>query len=465
MIAHLSIRSRVLITMLTVFAVTLVALGAAVTVYHQRSVERSVDQRLQARAQLGEQMARHSHDIGTIESALAIEPIKVHLLLASGESVGPAAPEDGSRYRYHRTVLSSVVPELDGAQLTAWVSVDVVTDEVNNLRELMLVASLSALVLAALLVLLTIDPALQPLAVMADRAKRVSQGERGIRLGTPDDVTEVGRTATAIDDMLDELETAMTRAHNAEQRAEDSRARMQQFLADAAHELKTPLAGIQAAAEALVQMPHDSDPWEREGLSVLLAREARRSGQLVASLLEAARIDSGVELADEWVDLVDVIEAERTRVALARPEVTVIVDLEPVVVRGDPHALTSVVSNVVDNAARAASPQGWVSVHLARRVDEDGDWAVLHVADSGPGIAPADRERVFERLVRLSETASTAPGSGLGLPIARGYARAHGGELRYCEDEVVPGAPSGRHGAAFVITLPVTRNPGGATPT
>ena len=106
----------------------------------------------------------------------------------------------------------------------------------------------------------------------------------------------MGRTAAAFDDMLDALEGAEHQARLAEGAARASAERTKRFVADAAHELRTPIAGVQAAAEAVLQQPADAAAADRERLQLLLVRESRRAGQLVNDLLDLARIDAGVEL-------------------------------------------------------------------------------------------------------------------------------------------------------------------------
>ena len=109
-----------------------------------------------------------------------------------------------------------------------------------------------------------------------------------------------------------------------------------------------------------------------------------------------------------------------------------------------PGKVSGILRNVIDNAMRAAGPDGQVHVTLR----SDGTWAIMDVYDSGPGVPPSERERIFERLVRLDHSRThDSGGSGLGLAIARGYARAHRGDL-VCLD------PGGR-GALFRLTLPV----------
>ena len=126
------------------------------------------------------------------------------------------------------------------------------------------------------------------------------------------------------------------------------------------------------------------------------------------------------------------------------PQATVTMSGADLTVMGDPDKISGILRNVIDNAVRASGAHG--QVHVA--VQAQNAWAVIDIFDSGPGVAPADRERIFERLVRLDHgRAADRGGAGLGLAIARGYARAHGGDLT-CED------PRGS-GALFRLTLPL----------
>jgi len=127
-----------------------------------------------------------------------------------------------------------------------------------------------------------------------------------------------------------------------------------------------------------------------------------------------------------------------------RPDIDVTVGGADVVVRCDPDRIGGVLRNLLDNASRAAGSGGRIAVALAA----DQRWAYVDVLDSGPGVPPAGRERIFERLVRLDpDRGSAAGGSGLGLAIARGYARAHGGDLVCLQ-------PPAGWGALFRLTLP-----------
>ena len=330
----------------------------------------------------------------------------------------------------------------DGSQLTLVATDEQVTSAQRRLRRTMFLLSIAALTVAGLVMLLTTRFALAPLDAMTRVARSITRGDRGRRLGPTRTDTELGRTAAAFDAMLDELEGAERQARAAEAVARASEVRTRRFVADAAHELRTPLAGVQAVAEA-VAAPTLA-PEERDRLNLLLLGEARRAGRLVDDLLALARIDAGIELRRDPVELLGLARDEAERVRLLADDRTVEVSGAPVSVSGDAPRLGQVLGNLLDNARRHTPSGGRITVRVSA-----GATASVLVTDTGPGVPPADRERIFDRLVRLDE-ARTADdgGAGLGLAIARGIARAHGGDLR-CVDP-----PEGA-GAAFELTLPL----------
>ena len=332
-------------------------------------------------------------------------------------------------------------PLADGSQLTL-VATDVeVTAARQRLRRTLFLLSVAALAVAGLVTLLTTRVALAPLDAMTGLARSITRGDRGRRLAPTRTDTELGRTAAAFDDMLDELEGAERQARSAESAARASEARTRRFVADAAHELRTPLAGVQAVAEAATSPELDVE--ERDRLHLLLLRETRRAGRLVDDLLALARIDAGIELRRDPVELVDLANAEAERVRLLAPERDVTVVGAPVTVPGDGARLAQVLGNLLDNARRHTPAGGRITVRVSA-----GPVATVRVEDSGPGVPPADRERIFDRLVRLDEARTFDDGgAGLGLAIARGIARAHGGDLQCV-------APEDGVGAVFELTLP-----------
>jgi two-component system, OmpR family, sensor kinase len=268
-------------------------------------------------------------------------------------------------------------------------------------------------------------------------ARSIAAGQRGHRLRPTRTDTELGATAAAFDEMLDELEGAESRAQRAEERSRS-------FLADAAHELRTPITGLQAAAEILLQQGSDLEPAQRERLQVLLIMEAQRAGKLVADLLATSRLDTGVDLELAPVSLAGLVAAELDRARLLHPGVALGQHGDDAVIMADGGKVAEIVRNLLDNALRACGPHGRVAIVLSPLPAQ----VALEVVDSGAGVRRADRERIFERLVRLDHARSSdAGGSGLGLAIARGYARAHGGELT-CEE------PPNGWGARFRLVLP-----------
>jgi len=221
--------------------------------------------------------------------------------------------------------------------------------------------------------------------------------------------------------------------------------RMRRFLADASHELRTPIAGVQASAEALLR----SSPSHatREKLLLQILRESHRAGRLIDDLLAITRLEQGTALATERFDLMPLTAAA---VELTR-ELAPAVDVQlhgpsHVELRGDPQRIRQVLDNLLSNARHATPDGGKIIV----QVTDGTDSIEVEVADTGPGIPPPDRERIFERFTRLNGTyLNGAGGNGLGLAIARGIATAHSGTLSCAE-------PVGQ-GARFRLRLPRPR--------
>lgn len=324
----------------------------------------------------------------------------------------------------------------DDQVLTLSLDTTQITEALNRLIVLEVTGGVLALAVAGLASARISRRALRPLEDMTALARQIAAGDRGQRLGTPASDSELGRTAAAFDAMLDELESALGRAGAAE-------VRMRAFLSDASHELRTPLAGMQANAELLLR--EDPGREERERIAVAMVRESRRAARLVDDLLTMARLGEDMPLAVERVDLRTLAEAEvaraRTLSAGLRFEVTGAAHE----VDGDPVRLGQIITNLLDNARYATPAGGTVTVSVDRR----GDRIRLEVSDTGPGVAPAERAVIFERFGRGDASRSRhTGGAGLGLPIARGLARAHGGDLTYSD-----GGP----GARFRLELPAVR--------
>jgi two-component system, OmpR family, sensor kinase len=434
-LSTVSLRLRVTAAVMIVLAVVLIMLSVAVNAIFVAQSNRNLDALLAGQAQLARQLARSGAGPQQIVNRVQAGGVQAYLVLRNGTEFGaPIASRAGIKTT---TVILNAPTRVDGASLTLAIDASLVSEARRTLRRVMMITAVIALVISAVLVAWAVRVALRPLDSMAALAKTISQGNRGYRLSPTRTDTELGQTAQAFDEMLDELEGAEKRAQQAEERT-------RAFLADAAHELRTPVAGVQAVAETLLHHDDQLDRDERQHLQALLVREAERAGALISDLLTAARLDAGIDLDLAPISLRTLAQSEIDRVRLLHPEATVTMSGPDVIARADAAKVSSILRNVIDNAMRAAGPQG--TVHMVIR--EQDQFAIAEIWDSGPGVPPSERDRIFERLVRLDHgRARDAGGSGLGLAIARGFARAHGGDLT-CEE------PHGI-GAMFRLVLPL----------
>jgi signal transduction histidine kinase len=224
----------------------------------------------------------------------------------------------------------------------------------------------------------------------------------------------------------------------------EAHARQRRFVADASHEMRTPLAAIRASAEGALGAPASNVELSL-ALGVVVA-SADRLSRLTNDLLLLARADE-LQLAGPIapVDLSVVVAETLQAFALANPELPRAgVTLDPdLTVAADPDAISRIVANLVDNAFRYGGPAPGPPRVITRLVERD---AVVEVSDDGPGIATADVDRIFEPFSRLHSSAETPEGSGLGLAIARSLAHQSGGRLTFVSQ---PG-----QGATFRLSLP-----------
>ena len=230
--------------------------------------------------------------------------------------------------------------------------------------------------------------------------------------------------------MAETLDASLAALQRAADEARKSAAVTQRFLADAAHQLRTPVAGIRACAETLLR---GAGPSDADRLLTTMVRETSRAGRLIAALLDIARLDQGAPAPVEAVDVAALCAEEVERLVLLAPQLEVRLDLRtppPGPLLLDPVGCREILSNLGDNALRHAR----TSITVV--VDGRGDELLLRVEDDGPGVAVDQQRLVFERFVSLD----AGGGSGLGLPIARAHARALGGDLAY--------------DAGFVVSVP-----------
>nr|WP_207620022.1 DUF4153 domain-containing protein [Nocardioides sp. IC4_145] len=272
-----------------------------------------------------------------------------------------------------------------------------------------------------------------PLRQMTAAARRMATGDHGVRVPeTSRD--EVGELARAFNTMAADL-AAVDR-----QRRE--------LVANVSHELRTPLTGMRALLENLADGVGPADP---AALQVALG-QAERTSRLVEDLLDLARVDAGrAPLVPEPVRLAALLaDAVAEAEVLARP-VTYDVRVSPpdLVVAADPARLHQLVANLLDNASRHSPAGSTVRVEAG----QEGERYVVEVHDAGPGIAAADRERVFEPFGTLAAGDATGGGTGLGLAIARWVSDLHGGTIGFVEPV---GGPEGPGGARVRVVLPLS---------
>ncbi|MDR7087833.1 signal transduction histidine kinase [Aeromicrobium panaciterrae] len=269
-----------------------------------------------------------------------------------------------------------------------------------------------------------------PLREMTHAASRMSTGDHSVRV-TASSRDEVGELARAFNRMAEDL-------------AEVDRHR-RELVANVSHELRTPLAALSAVLENLADGVTEPDP---ETLRAALAQGERMTA-LVTDLLDLSRVDAGkTPLAYEDVEVAALLEAAAAESRVAGREVTYEVEVVPadLVVRGDTARLRQLVANLLDNASRHSPPAGTVTISAGVG---DGHWH-LDVTDEGPGVAPADRERAFERFGTLTDI-DGGGGTGLGLAIARWVTDLHGGTIRFTEPDT--------RGAHVRADLPLSPTP------
>ena len=271
--------------------------------------------------------------------------------------------------------------------------------------------------------------ALAPVEAIRARVAQVEgTSELDARVPVPSGGDEIARLALTMNDMLERLQAASER--------------QRRFVGDASHELRSPLATIRAAYEIAALHP-DHHTWAETSHDVLA--ELDRVDRLVEDLLLLARADEhGLRLRRVDVDLDDLLLSEATRLRKVGT-LEVVVDAPPARVQGDPAHLGRALRNLTDNAARHARSR----IDLRLRIEDS--MVRIEVEDDGPGIPDADRERVFERFVRLDQSRTrVSGGTGLGLAIARQISRAHAGDLK---------VEAGRSGALFAMRLPTNHTP------
>ncbi len=342
--------------------------------------------------------------------------------------LGASGDPDGE----YRTI-AVTVPQ--GTLITS-LSLNPTNDTLNSLRRVEIFASLAVLLAMGALALVVVRRGLRPLRQMAGTADAIASGDLTRRVPEGRPGTEVGRLGSALNEMLGQIEGAF-----AEKSASEDRLR--QFVADASHELRTPLTSIRGYAELLRRGGFADEVGRNKALN-RIEEEATRMGGLVEDLLLLAELDRGRPLRAETVDLQRICaDAVGDSNAMPHGHELTLDPGGPIVVIGDAERLAQVAHNLVRNAL-AHTPPG-TAVTVSTGVTER--MGFIQVADNGPGIAPGEARRVFDRFYQ-GDPSRSGGGTGLGLAIVRAIAEALGGSAEVVSD-------GARTGATLRVKIPL----------
>jgi heavy metal sensor kinase len=267
---------------------------------------------------------------------------------------------------------------------------------------------------------------------MADRARQIGVENLSERLPVANPRDELGKLAETFNELLARLEASLIQ--------------QRQFMADASHELRTPVTTARTAASVTLQQPRRDEHEYRETMD-LIEQEMTRLSRIVDDMFTLARADAGsypVRQTPMYLDEVfdEVVRASRV-VASTRQITIADTATRPASFTGDEDLIRRLILNILDNAVRYAPSNSVIRIALDRAVDR----YAISISDDGPGIPAEVQPRIFERFFRVDAARSRPDGgAGLGLALARWIARVHGGDVVL--------ASSSSLGSTFVITLP-----------
>ncbi len=338
--------------------------------------------------------------------------------LAPGESAEVTVPGEDDEFM-------AVAADAGRYSVIAGRTLDTVSESTEVVTNLLIIGLPILLVVAALTTWLVVGRALAPVESIRREVDAISSADLDRRVSSPSGNDEIARLAITMNDMLGRLERGQ--------------ARQRRFVADASHELRSPVASIRQHAEVAQAHPERTTV---DALAETVAAENLRVERLVDDLLLLTRADEHTrQLQQRPVDLDDLVFAEAHRLRDATPLRVDTTRVSAGRVTGDRAALWRALRNLGDNAVRHAKSQ------VAFTLAEQNGAVVLDVDDDGPGIPTPDRQRVFERFVRLDDARTRdAGGSGLGLAIVAEVVDAHGGTISIGDSHL--------GGARFEVRLP-----------
>jgi two-component system OmpR family sensor kinase len=351
----------------------------------------------------------------------------------------PSVQKGGPEFRVRASILQN-----NGGTLILAVSLADTNATLHRLVLIELAVTGAALLLAVLIGWWLVALGLRPLRAIERTAGAIADGELDHRVPGENRKTEVGRLAGALNVMLGRIQDAFAARDATESALRESEGRLRRFVADASHELRTPVAAVSAYAE-LFERGAESRPQDLARVMSGIRGETARMGHLVEDLLLLAHLDESRPIERSPVDLVEVASDAVEAARIVGPGWPIRFDGgQPVVVSGDRTQLRQVLDNLISNV-RSHTPSGTVATVT---VSTEGHEAVCRVEDEGPGITADEAGRLFERFFRVDPSRSRASGgAGLGLSIVAAIVAAHGG--------TVAAAPANERGAAFTVRLPL----------
>jgi two-component system, OmpR family, sensor kinase len=460
------LRLRLTLITTVVLTVVLAVFGAGVYVLLDRNLRSRLDSTLEQRTNSIAGAMRVSPDVAVIRG-LGFTPPNIYIqvvdigggIVARSEALGPeelrrprrvlalgGGSGDGS-ITYDETV-RGVKLRVRASTLTDQFGAPVgivqiatpltdVEDTLARLRGLLALSGLAGIALAAGLGWSAARTALRPVEEIGSTAHEIgATGDlsRRVASGRTD---ELGRLSEAFNTMLDRLQAAQAALSKT---LETQR----RFVDDASHELRTPLTIMRGNLELVARQPGmagaDRDAALRDAIE-----ESERMSRLVDDLLALARVDAGMAMPDEIVDVASLVRdvGDSARASAGGRTVSVIIGAEDARVRGSEPLLRRLLENLTDNAIKYTAGDGTVSLSLVTDVST----VVVTVGDDGIGMAPTELAHSFDRFWR-SDASRERPGSGLGLAIAKEVATAHGGSI---EASSTPG-----EGTTFTVRLPAS---------
>ena len=468
-----SLRARLTVFYVSALTVALLAVGGLIYVLLARALYSRIDDNLDALLQIAGNSLRNdleegqdvadaarstAAELSSREQMLAIYDTGGHLLAEEGrDSDLLIALPDPSRLSAGEARLQTVTERQDTDDrhrlairrvnipayrveyiVVAGSSLERTDEELDELRHILFYVVPIALALAAVGGWFLAHRGLSPVTAMVTRAQRIGAEDLGARLPVMNPGDELGRLAEAFNALLGRLESSLQQ--------------QRQFMADASHELRTPVTTVRTAANISLQRPHRDESHYREALAII-EQQTTRLSRIVDDMFTLARADAGnypVQRGAMYLDELAEEIVRAARVVSAARRVTVdLATVSPVPFAGDEELIRRLIGNLVDNAVRHTADGTAVRVAIT----EGRNGLEIAVTDSGPGVPEESRQHIFERFYRVDSARSRSAGdggAGLGLALVRWIAEVHGGRVALTNS-----TPAG---STFTVYLPYRRD-------